>query len=63
MSKALFDEKKSYYLEIKVSSWFKKSELKEDRNFIIGFETKEEMHKWEIALNFLRIKKIKGTLN
>ena len=56
MSKALFDEKKSYYLEIKVSSWFKKSELKEDRNFIIGFETQEEMYKWEIALNFLRIK-------
>ena len=56
VSKALFDEKKSYYLEIKVSSWFKKSELKEDRNFIIGFETQEEMYKWEIALNFLRIK-------
>ena len=56
VDKANFDEKKSYYLEIKVSSWFKKSELKEDRNFIIGFETKEEMHKWEIALNFLRIK-------
>ena len=43
-------------MEIKVSSWFKKSELKEDRNFIIGFETQEEMYKWEIALNFLRIK-------
>ena len=56
VSKELFDEKKSYYLEIKVSSWFKKSELKEDRNFIIGFETQEEMYKWEIALNFLRIK-------
>jgi adenylate cyclase 10 len=56
LSKEFFDEKKSYYLEIKVSSWFKKSELKEDRNFIIGFETQEEMYKWEIALNFLRIK-------
>ena len=56
VSKELFDEKKSYYLEIKVSSWFKKSELKEDRNFIIGFESQEEMLKWEIALNFLRIK-------
>jgi hypothetical protein len=49
VSKELFDEKKSYYLEIKVSSWFKKSELKEDRNFIIGFESQEEMLKWEIA--------------
>jgi hypothetical protein len=56
VSKEMFDEKKSYYLEIKVSSWFKKSELKEDRNFIIGFESQEEMLKWEIALNFLRIK-------
>ena len=56
VSKDIFDEKKSYYLEIKVSSWFKKSELKEDRDFIIGFETQEEMYKWEIALNFLRIK-------
>jgi adenylate cyclase 10 len=47
---------KNYYLEIKVSSWYKKSEPKEDRDFIIGFATPEEMSKWEIALNFLRIK-------
>ena len=47
---------KNYYLEIKVSSWYKKSELKEDRDFIIGYATPEEMSKWEIALNFLRIK-------
>ena len=50
-----FDDK-NYYLEIKVSSWYKKSEPKEDRDFIIGFSTPEEMSKWEIALNFLRIK-------
>ena len=47
---------KNYYLEIKVSAWYKKSELKEDRDFIIGFATPEETSKWEIALNFLRIK-------
>ena len=55
LSRDQFDEK-NFYLEIKVSSWYKKSELKEDRDFIIGFSTAEEMSKWEIALNFLRIK-------
>ena len=55
LSRDQFDEK-NFYLEIKVSSWYKKSELKEDRDFIIGFTTLEEMSKWEIALNFLRIK-------
>ena len=55
LSRDQFDEK-NYYLEIKVSSWYKKSEPKEDRDFIIGFSTPEEMSKWEIALNFLRIK-------
>ena len=55
LSKDQFDEK-NYYLEIKVSSWFKKNEQKEDRDFIIGFDSQEEMSKWEIALNFLRIK-------
>ena len=55
LSRDQFDEK-NFYLEIKVSSWYKKSELKEDRDFIIGFSTLEEMSKWEIALNFLRIK-------
>ena len=55
LSRDQFDEK-NFYLEIKVSSWYKKSELKEDRDFIIGFNTLEEMSKWEIALNFLRIK-------
>jgi hypothetical protein len=55
LSRDQFDEK-NFYLEIKVSSWYKKSELKEDRDFIIGFLTFEEMSKWEIALNFLRIK-------
>ena len=47
---------KKYYLEIKVSSWFKKDIEKDDRTFIIGFNTKEELSKWEIALHFLRIK-------
>ena len=55
LSRDQFDEK-NFYLEIKVSSWYKKSEPKEDRDFIIGFGTPEEMSKWEIALNFLRIK-------
>ena len=55
LSKDQFDEK-NFYLEIKVSAWYKKSEPKEDRDFIIGFSTQEEMSKWEIALNFLRIK-------
>ena len=55
LSRDQFDEK-NFYLEIKVSSWYKKSEQKEDRDFIIGFSTLEEMSKWEIALNFLRIK-------
>ena len=55
LSRDQFDEK-NFYLEIKVSSWYKKSEPKEDRDFIIGFGTQEEMSKWEIALNFLRIK-------
>jgi len=55
LSRDQFDEK-NFYLEIKVSAWYKKSELKEDRDFIIGFSTLEEMSKWEIALNFLRIK-------
>ena len=55
LSRDQFDEK-NFYLEIKVSSWYKKSEPKEDRDFIIGFATPEEMSKWEIALNFLRIK-------
>ena len=55
LSRDQFDEK-NFYLEIKVSLWYKKSELKEDRDFIIGFSTLEEMSKWEIALNFLRIK-------
>ena len=55
LSRDQFDEK-NFYLEIKVSSWYKKSEPKEDRDFIIGFSTPEEMSKWEIALNFLRIK-------
>ena len=55
LSRDQFDEK-NFYLEIKVSSWYKKSEPKEDRDFIIGFSTPEEMSNWEIALNFLRIK-------
>ena len=49
-------ETKKYYLEIKVSSWFKKDIEKDDRTFIIGFNSKEELSKWEIALHFLRIK-------
>jgi hypothetical protein len=55
LSRDQFDDK-NFYLEIKVSSWYKKSEPKEDRDFIIGYATQEEMSKWEIALNFLRIK-------
>ena len=55
LSRDQFDEK-NFYLEIKVSSWYKKSEQKEDRDFIIGFSTPDEMSEWEIALNFLRIK-------
>jgi hypothetical protein len=49
-------ETKKYYLEIKVSSWFKKDIEKDDRTFIIGFNSKEELSRWEIALHFLRIK-------
>ena len=58
LNKEYYDNKNAYYMEIKVSSWYKKSELKVDRNFIIGFEQQEEMNKWEIALDFLRVKNL-----
>ena len=47
---------KKHYMEIKVSSWFKKDIPKEDRTFLIGFDTITDLYKWEISLNFLRIK-------
>lgn len=50
-----YNEKK-HYMEIKVSSWYKKDVQKEDRTFLIGFDTRTDLYKWEISLNFLRIK-------
>ena len=47
---------KKHYMEIKVSSWFKKDVQKDDRTFIFGFSSQELLYKWEISLNFLRIK-------
>ena len=53
-----FDEK-NFYFKIKVSAWYKKSEPKEERDFIIGFSSiQEQISKWEIVLNFLRIKNV-----
>ena len=43
-----------FFLEIYVTSWEQKGILRSMREFIFGFDTAEELNKWEIALSFLR---------
>ena len=46
--------KNKFFLEINVTSWEQKGILRSMREFIIGFDSAEELNKWEIALNFLK---------
>lgn len=43
---------------IYLSCWFKKDESKGPRKFFFSFSTREELYKWTMALNFLRVKAI-----
>jgi len=45
-------------ITIYLSSWNKKEELKGPRRFIFAFLNREEMYKWTMTLNFLRVKAI-----
>ena len=45
-------------LQIRVSSFFKKQELKSGRDYIFSFATKSELNSWVITLNLLRAKSI-----
>ena len=49
---------KTNLLQIRVSSFFKKQELKSGRDYIFSFATKSELNSWVITLNLLRAKSI-----
>ena len=49
---------KTNLLQITVSSFYKKQELKSGRDYIFSFESKSELHSWVITLNLLRAKSI-----
>lgn len=43
---------------IYVSSWFKKEDRRRSRKFYFSFNTREELYRWTMTLNFLRVKAI-----
>ena len=49
---------KTNLLQIRVSSFYKKQELKDGRDYIFSFGTKSELNSWVITLNLLRAKSI-----
>ena len=49
---------KTNLLQIRVSSFYKKQELKSGRDYIFSFATKNELNSWVITLNLLRAKSI-----
>ena len=49
---------KTNLLQIRVSSFYKKQELKNGRDYIFSFGTKSELNSWVITLNLLRAKSI-----
>ena len=52
-----FGQKKNL-LQLKVSSFFKKDQLKSGRDYIFSFKSKSELNSWIITLNLLRAKSI-----
>ena len=52
-----FGQKKNL-LQLKVSSFFKKEQLKGGRDYIFSFKSKMELNSWIITLNLLRAKSI-----
>ena len=52
-----FGQKKNL-LQLKVSSFFKKQQLKDGRDYIFSFKSKSELNSWIITLNLLRAKSI-----
>ena len=57
LSDYAFGSKKNL-LQIRVSSFYKKQELKDGRDYIFSFSTKSELNSWVITLNLLRAKSI-----
>ena len=49
---------KTNLLQIRVSSFYKKQELKNGRDYIFSFGTKSDLNSWVITLNLLRAKSI-----
>ena len=49
---------KTNLLQLKVSSFFKKEQLKDGRDYIFSFKSKSELNSWIITLNLLRAKSI-----
>ena len=49
---------KTNLLQLKVSSFFKKQQLKSGRDYIFSFKSKSELNSWIITLNLLRAKSI-----
>jgi len=49
---------KTNLLQIRVSSFYKKQELKDGRDYIFSFSSKSELNSWVITLNLLRAKSI-----
>ena len=49
---------KTNLLQLKVSSFFKKDQLKGGRDYIFSFKSKSELNSWIITLNLLRAKSI-----
>ena len=49
---------KTNLLQIRVSSFYKKQELKDGRDYIFSFSSKSELNSWIITLNLLRAKSI-----
>ena len=49
---------KTNLLQIRVSSFYKKQELKSGRDYIFSFTSKSELNSWVITLNLLRAKSI-----
>ena len=51
----VFFQKKNI-LVVKVSSYLKKNEIKEDKTFYFSFQSYKELHSWLTILNFMKVK-------
>ena len=51
----VFFQKKNI-LVVKVSSYLKKNEVKEDKTFYFSFQSYKELHSWLTILNFMKVK-------